>query len=50
MNTISYYLRKNPLSTTDDNRYMASVRRSAPIRQDDIIQLMSVESNIIFQN
>jgi len=37
---INYYLRKNHLSTSDENRYVACVQKKEPIYQEDLIKDM----------
>lgn len=40
MKKINYYLRKNPLSTSDENLYTAMVRKKETLRQEDVINAM----------
>lgn len=40
MSTVSYYLCENPLSTSDENAYMARVKNALTLDQDDLIEVM----------
>jgi len=40
MNKINYFLRKNPLSTSEENLFMAGIGRKDTQRQDDVIRHM----------
>lgn len=40
MSNMNYYLRKNPLSTSDENRYMACVSKKDTLRQSQVVEHM----------
>jgi len=44
---VQYYLRENHLSTGEDNRYMAAVRRKEAMHQDQIVTLMTRKNTTI---
>ena len=47
MGKVQYYLRENPLSTGDENKFMASVRRKEVLRHDQIVTLMTRKNTTI---
>jgi len=40
MRKINYYLRENHLSTSEESRFMACVKKKETLKQDDLIELM----------
>ena len=47
MNRINYFLRKNPLTSSDENLYMASVGKKDTQRQKDVIEHMMKRNTTI---
>ncbi len=45
--SIQYYLKENPFSTDDSNRYAATVKRKEVMRQDQIVTLMTRKNTTI---
>ncbi|MBN2628532.1 MAG: hypothetical protein JXA95_17835 [Spirochaetales bacterium] len=47
LGNVQYYLRENPLSTGDENKFMAAVKRKEVKRQDQIVTLMTLKNTTI---